>query len=118
MLRKLLTLVPLLFAVFLLYGARPVSAADQWFYTSPDGYEFYLRRPDGARAWRGGHVVRVGRTGETDSFFYFIEPFRDIPYKVYNGDDYRGTVIEKGTINGSDYGAFKSSVRSLYEMLF
>ena len=44
--------------------------------------------------------------------------FSSVRNVAVQGDDYRGTVIEKGTINGSDYGAFKSSVRSLYEMLF
>ena len=118
MFRKMMCLVFAVFVLCLAVNIQSASAADQWFYTGPAGDQYYLRQGNGARAWRGGYVVRVSKSGEITDLFFLIEGFRDYPYHIHRGNNFNGPIIEKGTIYGNDHGNYKAPAQALCELIY
>lgn len=97
-------------------GTPFVDVEDTWFYTDPDGANYYFRKACMARSWIGGYVFKVNTDGATNYLLYKVEEYSyKCPYSIHQGGNFAhlGPKIEHGCLyDGSDA---TPSVLALYE---
>ena len=115
MLKRMLCLAFVVFALSLAMNIKSASAADQWFYTDSNGAKYYLRKSDMARSWIGGCVVNVYADGDSEFLLYKFEDAPQCPYSICYGESFAhpGEGIERGYMYGGGY--VNPSAQALYE---
>ena len=126
MFKKIFCLMIVVATVCLAINIKSASAEDRWFYTAPNGDEYYLRAASGQGrypgGWRGGYVVRVTAEENVYSYFFMIEHLGKSHYWVYHTDPLndrsKSNLIEEGDVKGEAGGFFKASAQALYSIRY